>query len=220
MNFYHGSKQIVNNPLVNGSKPNNDYGPSFYVTMDLDSAKEWACKNEEIGIVNQYFIRQKDFESLKILDLTKKDKYSVLNWLAILMHFRDLDNSVKTTFKNRLEWLSKYYIDVSEYDVIKGFRADDAYFKFPIKFLSSTLSLENLENVFEFGHLGIQYAFMSNKAISKLKFVSSFECDEAYVGRYYHLVKKASEEFEQLINKPINDNETFIDDLIKKNKYE
>lgn len=218
MIFYHGSKRLINKPKVKGSNKENDYGPSFYLTSELESAKEWACKNEEPGLVNKYQIRSKDFCNLKILDLTKKDKYTILNWLAILMHFRSLDNSFVTTFKNRLNWLEKYYINVDEYDVIKGFRADDSYFKFPIKFISNLLSYENLIKVFKLGNLGIQYAFMSKKAINRLKFISSIQCDEEYVGRYYQIVKDATSKFNKLINEPLNDNETFIKDLIKDNE--
>lgn len=216
MIFYHGSKMIITKPIYKGSRSENDYGASFYLTSDINSANEWACKNEEMGVVNKYSIRSKDFASLKILDLTKKEKYSVLNWIAILMHFRSLDNSIKLTFKNRLEWLEKFYIDVNQYDVIKGFRADDAYFKFPIKFISNLLSYENLIKVFKLGDLGIQYAFMSKKAISKLKFIDAIECDYEYVGKYYDYVKLATNKFEKIINQPINDKETFITDLMKK----
>ncbi|MCQ2802065.1 MAG: DUF3990 domain-containing protein [Bacilli bacterium] len=215
MIFYHGSKRIIDKVIVNGSDVDNDYGPSFYVTLEKESAKEWACKNGSVGIVNKYSIKNDDFNSLKILDLTNKDKYSVLTWLAILMHFRNLDNSFKTTFKSRLLWLEKYYVDVNQYDVIKGFRADDSYFKFPLKFISGLLSYESLEKVFKFGNLGIQYAFMSNKAVNKLKYLSSEMCDISYVGKYYQIVKDGSLKFEQLINEPINDKETFITDLLK-----
>lgn len=215
MIFYHGSKKIIDKPIVKGSKEFNDYGSSFYLTTELESAKEWACKNEELGIVNKYSIRSKDFASLKILDLTKKDKYSILNWLAILLHFRHLDNSIKTTFKNRLDFLEKFYIDVNQYDVIKGFRADDAYFKFPIKFISGLLSYEKLLKIYKLGNLGIQYAFMSKKAIDKLEYVSSTECEEKYVGSYYQIIKDGTKEFNKILNEPINDKETFISDLMK-----
>ncbi|MCQ2793666.1 MAG: DUF3990 domain-containing protein [Bacilli bacterium] len=216
MIFYHGSKRIIDKPIAKGSNYDNDYGPSFYLTIDYESAKEWACKNNEAGIVNKYSIRNHDFDSLKILDLTGKDEKTILTWLAILMHFRKVDNSVKTTFKNRIDWLEKYYIDVTQYDVIKGFRADDSYFKFPIKFIARFLSYENLINVFKLGNLGIQYAFMSQEAIEKLKFVSYEKCDQEYVGRYYEIVKKASEQFEIIINQPLDDNDTFITDLMEK----
>lgn len=216
MIFYHGSKKVIDKPKANGSSYDNDYGPSFYLTLELESAKEWACKNNEAGIVNKYSIRNKDFESLKVLDLTSKDEKTILTWLAILMHFRKVDTSIKQTLKNRFDWLEKYYIDVNEYDVIKGFRADDSYFKFPLKFITRFLSFENLLKVFKLGNLGIQYAFMSEKAIKKLKFVSSENCTQEYVGRYFEIVKKATEEFELIINKPLNDNETFVTDLMEK----
>ena len=215
MIFYHGSKKVIKEIKIKGSNKDNDYGASFYVTSDKESAKDWACKNDEIGIVNKYSIRQKDFDSLKILDLTNKQKYSVLTWLAILMHFRSLDPSFKTTFENRLKWLEKFYVNVDDYDVIKGFRADDSYFKFPLKFISGLMSYENLQKVFMLGNLGIQYAFMSKKAVSKLKFVSSSQCEGKYVGKYYENVKNASNEFERIINLPIDDNETFITNIMK-----
>ena len=55
MIFYHGSKQIVENPQKNKSNPRNDYGASFYLTKDLTSGKVWACRNDTIGLVNEYF---------------------------------------------------------------------------------------------------------------------------------------------------------------------
>lgn len=216
MIFYHGSKKVIDKVKVKGSSYDNDYGPSFYLTLDLDSAKEWACKNNEVGIVNKYSIRNEDFESLKILDLTEKNEKTILTWLAILMHFRKVDTSIKQTLKNRFDWLEKYYIDVNQYDVIKGFRADDSYFKFPLKFITRFLSFENLLRVFKLGNLGIQYAFMSEKAIKKLKFSSYEKCSQEYVGRYFEIVKKATEEFELIINEPLNDSETFITDLMEK----
>ena len=39
MNIYHGSKQVVDHPTLGGSNPHNDYGPSFYMTTDLNQAK-------------------------------------------------------------------------------------------------------------------------------------------------------------------------------------
>lgn len=218
MIFYHGSKKVISKIKTKGSSVDNDYGPSFYLTLDEGSAKEWACKNNEVGIINKYQIRNKEYSSLKILDLTNKEKYSVLTWLAILMHFRTLDPSFRRTFENRLKWLEQYYVDVNEFDVIKGFRADDSYFKFPIKFISGQLSFENLEKIFLFGNLGIQYAFMSEKAINCLKFISFTNCEEEYVGRYYRLIQEGTREFEHILTLPIDDHETFITDLMKNEK--
>lgn len=216
MVFYHGSKKIIKTPLENGSNPTNDYGPAFYVTTDLESAKSWACRNDSVGVVNKYSVRNTTFASFRVLDLTNKDKYSVLNWLAILMHFRTLDSSFKKNNQIVLEWLSKYYIDISEYDVIIGFRADDSYFRFPIRFISNDLAFEDLEEVFLSGNLGVQYCFVSKHAIESLKFENVLECDFSFLGHYYSIIKKASDEFDVLINKPRDPRKTYILDLMRK----
>ena len=58
MKFYHGSKYVIEQPKQYGSNPFNDYGPSFYCTEDIEKAKSWACKNDSVGVVNQYSIRK------------------------------------------------------------------------------------------------------------------------------------------------------------------
>ena len=216
MNIYHGSKAIIKEPIYKGSNPTNDYGPSFYLTINLDAAKSWACKNNSIGLVNKYHIDVKAYKKLKILDLTNKDKYSVLNWMAILMHFRTLDSSFIKNNKIVLDWLSKYYVNVDDYDVIIGFRADDSYFRFPIRFISNDLAFEDLEDVYKSGNLGIQYAFMSKHAIKALKFVETIECEQSFLGHYYSIVKRASDEFDVLISKPRDPKKTYILDLMRK----
>lgn len=215
MKFYHGSKEIIKEPSYKGSEPSNDYGASFYMTTDLEAAKSWACKNNSVGIVNEYEVKQASFDKLRILDLTNKDKYSVLNWIAILMHFRTLDPSFIRNNRLTLEYLEKYYIDVDSYDVIKGFRADDAYFKFPLKFISNDLSIEDLEDIFLSGNLGIQYAFMSKKALKTLKFKKIIECDEKYLMKHFYIVKAASEEFNELLIKERNPKKQYILDLMR-----
>lgn len=216
MKIYHGSKIIIDHPFVKGSNEVNDYGPSFYLTKDLEAAKSWACKNNSVGIVNEYEIKDSSFHKLKILDLTNKSKYSVLNWMAILMHFRELDSSFKRNNQLTLDWLAKYYIDVNEYDVIIGYRADDSYFRFPLRFISNDLSFEDLEDVFLSGHLGIQYAFMSARSIKNLSFKKIIECDDKYLGHYFSIVTKASNQFDELLNRPRDPRKTYILDLMRK----
>ena len=70
MKVYHGSKQIIKQPNIKGSKKDNDYGPAFYLTLDLDSAHEWACRNGSVGFVNFYELNT---NNLKVLDLTNKE---------------------------------------------------------------------------------------------------------------------------------------------------
>ena len=196
MKLYHGSKQTIDKPTYNGPKKDNDYGPAFYLTEDLESAHEWACRNKTIGVVNVY---QLNTSGLKILDLTDKTKYSVLNWVAILLHFRTLETSFINSFKTRLDFLEKhYFIDVGEYDLVIGYRADDAYFRFPLDFIRGNLTLAQLEYAFELGKLGVQHVITSQKGIEHLNYVKTIPSQRKYIDQYFNNVKFATQRFDQL----------------------
>lgn len=196
MKLYHGSKSVVANPINKGSKDDNDYGPAFYMTKDLESAHEWACKNNTVGIVNEYKL---DTRGLKILDLTNKEKYTVLNWLAVLLHYRGSESSLAKTFAMRLDFIEKhYFIDVNDYDLVIGYRADDAYFRFPADFIRGNLTLEQLEYSFNLGELGIQYVITSQKGIDHLSFVKSFPSEDKYINQYFNTVTRATLAFDAL----------------------
>ena len=213
MKLYHGSKNIIDKPKVKGSREDNDYGPSFYLTKDLKSAHEWACRNNSIGVVNEYNF---DLTGLKVLDLTDKQSWSVLNWVAILMHFRNLDSGFIKSFSNRLEFLERfYYVDVTQYDVVIGYRADDAYFRFPQDFIRGNITLEQLEYSFNLGSLGVQYALMNQKAFDKLHFVKSIPSEYKYLNCYFDNVTNATKSFD-LLNK--DEEGTRIIDIIRNQK--
>lgn len=218
MIIYHGSKQIIEKPVVNGSDEHNDYGASFYLTTDLESAKVWACKHNTLGIVNEYEIRKTEYEKLKILNLTDKEKYSPLNWIAILVHFRKLSGKFRNEYQLYLDWLEKYYIDISEYDVVIGYRADDAYFAFPLSFIQNPLSYDDLERIYRLGNLGVQQAFMSERAIKLLKFIRTRECDDSYIGKYYEIVRVAVKEFEDSISVVKDPYKTYIINMVRGEK--
>lgn len=196
MILYHGSKEIIKSPTVHGSNATNDYGPAFYMTSDLKSAHEWACRNNAVGYVNVYEI---DRRGLKILDLTDSKKWSVLNWLAILLHNRSLDAGFIRFFANRLSFLEeRYYINVENYDLVKGYRADDAYFRFPLDFVRGNLTLNQLEEAFKLGELGIQYVAISEKCFEKLKYKESFLSEEKYINQYFDSVSLATKRFNDM----------------------
>lgn len=210
MKLYHGSKAIVEKPMVKGSKAYNDYGAAFYLTRDLKSAHEWACRNGSIGYVNEYEFNTRD---LKALDLTDKNQYSVLNWLAILLHYRQLDSSFINSFNARIRFIEEhYFVDVNEFDYVVGYRADDAYFRFPLDFIRGNLTLEQLEQSFQLGKLGVQYVAISQKAINRLAYVRSILSDEQYIDKYYANVKESSHRYDRLSKE---EDGTRITDLMK-----
>ncbi len=80
--LYHGSPEIVVQPLFGKGKVYNDYGQGFYCTLDLLMAREWASNENRDGFVNKYEI---DTTDLSILNLSE---YTILHWLTILVKHR------------------------------------------------------------------------------------------------------------------------------------
>ncbi|MCQ2787138.1 MAG: DUF3990 domain-containing protein [Bacilli bacterium] len=215
MQLYHGSSYIISTPKVKGSNITNDYGPAFYLTKNLIDAKMWACRNNESGIVNCYSINDKRYKSLKVLNLTNKKQFSVLNWLAILMHFRELKENFINKNQEVLKWLSSYYIDVTKYDVVVGYRADDAYFRFPREFIEGNLAYEDLEEVYSLGNLGVQIVFISEKAINALKFKKIINCEQKFKNAYLENTLKATNHFDAILNKPRSAKKHYALDLVR-----
>lgn len=83
--LYHGSPNKSVMPVYGFGEGKHDYGKGFYLTEDIELAKEWAvCKPSETnGWVHKYEL---DTAELKILDF---QEYNVLHWLAELMKHRD-----------------------------------------------------------------------------------------------------------------------------------
>lgn len=161
--LYHGTadKEIV--PIYGGGNDKHDYGRGFYLTENLELAKEWAvCRpNEENGWVHKFEL---DCSELKILDFEEKN---VLSWLAELMKHRDAADSRRYRML-AAKFIDKYGIDTSGYDVIKGWRANASYFYIAKEFVRDNIDLDILEELLSLGGLGIQYCIKTENAYSKL----------------------------------------------------
>ena len=144
----------------------NDYGLGFYCTDNIELAKEWGTSFERSGYANRYQI---DCTELKILDLND-DKYCILHWLAILLSNREFDTPAGLALEAK-EFLKKnFMLDYKEYDIIKGYRADDSYFSFAQDFINGTISYRQLNNAMYLGKLGIQYVLKSKEAFNRIVF--------------------------------------------------
>lgn len=127
MQLFHGSSNIIEQPVFGGGKLHNDYGRGFYCTQSLDMACEWAVDVDRDGVVNQYEI---DARELKVLDLNSH-QYTVINWLAILLANREFDIQSDFGSEAKQYLLANFLVDdYDKYDLIIGNRADDRYFSF------------------------------------------------------------------------------------------
>ena len=161
--LYHGSPNKVVVPQFGFGEGKHDYGKGFYLTENIELAKEWAvCRPDETnGWVHKYEL---ETDNLKILDFQKHD---ILSWLAELMKHRDASDSRRYKVLSQ-KFIAEYGIDTSEYDVIKGWRANASYFYIAKEFVRDNIDIEILEELLSLGGLGIQYCIKSELAYSKL----------------------------------------------------
>lgn len=167
--LYHGSKEKIEKPLLGKGKVYNDYGQGFYCTEHIEVAREWSCNEGVDGFVNEYGL---DPSGLKILNLSSEE-YTILHWLALLMENRRFRVSTPV-MRRGVQWLKDYFlIDISEYDLIIGYRADDSYFSFARAFISNEISLSQLNYAMRLGRLGEQYVLKTEQAFKQLVFKSA-----------------------------------------------
>ena len=168
--LFHGSNKIIEAPTRGGGRVHNDYGQGFYCTPDLALAREWACSESPSAFVNHYSF-EPSFEP-KLCNLGQPP-YHALNWLAVLMK-----NRIFTT-RHRLANEVKEYIlgaflpDLSGFDIIRGYRADDSYFDMAESFLTGAVTLRQLTESLRLGNLGEQIFLQSESAFEALVFTSA-----------------------------------------------
>ena len=181
--LYHGTPDRLVIPTYGHGNEKHDYGRGFYLTENMELAKEWAvCRpDDRNGWVHKYEL---DCDGLKILDF---QKMSVLAWLAELMKHRDAADSKRYRML-AAKFIEKYGIDTDEFDVIKGWRANASYFYIAREFVRDNIDVDILEELLSLAGLGIQYCIKSERAYSKL-----VECKE-------DLVKVEYSEFNEKYN--------------------
>ena len=178
MLVYHGSSHIIEVPVYNDSKRSNDYGYGFYTTENIDLAKEWACANDQNGYANIY---EADLNGLKVLNLNAPE-YNILNWLAILTKYRSYwqNGSIAEDAKDYLQ--ANFLVDLSQFDIVIGYRADDSYFSFAQDFVSGVISLNKLSEAMRLGKLGEQIVLKSRESFSHIRFLGA---EPAIAETYY-----------------------------------
>lgn len=169
--IYHGSNRIIEKPQFGFGKAYNDYGLGFYCTEDFDLAKEWSVSGDKDGFANKYEL---EMDGLKVLNLNE-EKYSILNWLAILLENRTFVLSASLSFEAKEYILGNFLPDYKNYDVIIGYRADDSYFSYADDFIKGVISIGELKTAMHLGFLGEQIVLKSKKAFDQITYIESFE---------------------------------------------
>ncbi len=200
--LYHGSPNKVVIPQYGCGDDKHDYGRGFYLTDDIELAKEWAvCRpDEKNGWVHKYEL---ECDELKILDFKE---YDVLAWLAELMKHRDAADSKRYRMLAE-KFIAKYGKDTDEYDVIKGWRADASYFYIAKEFVRDNIDIDILEELLLLGGLGTQYCVKSERAYSRLHEITGELLSAEYAefnDRYNKRDVEARKNMRDLVNSDAN----------------
>ena len=212
--LYHGSNKIVERPELGKGSAKNDYGQGFYCTAHFELACEWASKNEAVnGYANEYVLNISD---LKVLDLSDP-AYNILNWITLLIQNRTFESTAPISEQAKQYLIANFNVDVSGYDVIKGYRADDSYFSFARDFVNNTISVQQLAKAMKLGKLGIQYMLRTEKAFANLTYVGAQEVDSTvYHAKYLKRDLKAKSDYKKSkVNLAIDSNELYVLDIIR-----
>lgn len=202
----HGTDHIIEVPDITLGNTKNDYGRGFYCTRIDEMAREWACKKNTDGFVNIYDL---DIEGLRVLNLMD-GQHTVLNWIALLLQYRTfkLDSEIAMDARNYM--IEHYAADLSQYDVVIGYRADDSYFQYAESFVTNALPLRILNQALRLGKLGEQTVVISQKGFDRLKFTDAYSVDKnTYYPKFIARDIKARETYRSEIKK----SKSYRDDL-------
>ncbi|MDO4502758.1 MAG: DUF3990 domain-containing protein [Coriobacteriia bacterium] len=199
LELFHGSTKIIQKPILGQGNRRNDYGLGFYCTPNEQMAGEWACSNGADGFINAYNLNT---HGLKILNLNSPD-YTILHWLTVLIQNRTFSLSGDAASLAAEYLANSFSVPVQEYDVVRGYRADDSYFAFASAFLNGTISLPTLQKAMHLGKLGEQIVPRTQKAFDQLEFTDARPAAANYfLPRFQARDQKARQDFQRMKNQP------------------
>ena len=201
LTLFHGSDHIIEKPDFHLGKTNNDYGRGFYCTEELEMAKEWACKQNNDGFANKYILKSDSLNILNLLD----GSYNILHWLALLLKNRTFRLSSEIAEDAR-----QYTIDLDEYDIVIGYRADDSYFSFAESFIQNGIPLRSLNQALRLGKLGAQTVLISENSFANLHFIGAESVEKSlYYSKFIERDSLARKTYREEIRNSI----TYQDDI-------
>ena len=147
--LYHGSKQIVEFPIIRVTRYNKDFYFGFYCTEFRGQAIRWATRFTGAGVFNEYrFVLREPMSVLRFPKMSEE-------WLDFVIACR---NGVPHA-----------------YDIVEGPMADDQIFNYVQNYLDGKISRAAFWELARFKHPTHQVSFHSSRALACLQFVRGIE---------------------------------------------
>ena len=157
MKLYHGSHTIVKKPEILTSNRFLDFGNGFYTTANEEQARKFAVKVAGTrggkAILNIYELDENNLSDLDVKHLMEVSD----DWLRFVAEHRS----------------GNYNGD--KHDLVIGAVANDDVFRTVQLFLAGLYDVEQTLKMLKIKDLYDQYVFTTDKAVRRLKYVSSEE---------------------------------------------
>ena len=222
--IYHGSVKIIEQPQYGAGRKDNDYGLGFYCTEDMELAKEWAASDERGGFVNCYEVEEDGMCFLNLQQIPEESgSYSaqermILQWMALLVDNRAIRLGIPVERRGKEYLVSRFLPDISKYDCLIGYRADDSYFSYARAFLSNTLTICQLSAAMRLGNLGHQYVIRSPRMFDRIRFLEAVPVDGGvYFPKRMQRDQSARKEFRRMLEEEAGEGR-YLSDLMRENK--
>ena len=222
--IYHGSVKIIEQPQYGAGRKDNDYGLGFYCTEDIELAIEWASSDERGGFVNCYEVEEDGMCFLNLQQIPEESgSYSaqermILQWMALLVDNRAIRLGSPVERRGKEYLVSRFLPDISKYDCLIGYRADDSYFSYARAFLSNTLTIGQLSAAMRLGNLGLQYVIRSPRMFDRIRFLEAVPVDGGvYFPKRMQRDQSARKEFRRMLDQEAGEGR-YLSDLMRENK--
>lgn len=158
MILYHGSDVKVINPEIIRSEKGKDFGCAFYLTPIKEQAERMARRKQRMNksasaIVSVFEFNEKEINNLK----SKSFKNPDLEWLDMIIECR-----TNPSFNHG-------------YDIVEGKIADDSVGETVLFVLDGVIKKEDAIERLKFQKINSQIAFCTEKSLTLLIFVESYE---------------------------------------------
>jgi len=163
MILFHGGTQVIKQPVVIIADQGRDFGFAFYTTDIRAQAERWAqrraryrsriAKHEIAGIVCEYEFNENDCGDLSIQHFSEPS----LEWIDFVVA-----NRSNLNFRH-------------SFDIVIGKIANDRVGETISYVVQGVMRREDALERLRFQHINNQFAFCTDKAIAKLRYVRSYE---------------------------------------------
>lgn len=173
--LFHGAKdKIIGNIDIHKGRMNNDFGQGFYTGENYNQAITFVSNYDNSSV---YYIRFND------LDLKVKRYQVNQEWMMTIAYYRGtLDK-----YKNH-PYIKEIVSESRNCDYIISPIADNRMFQIINAFINGEITDEQCKHCLAATNLGMQYIFISDKAVSNLEIVERCYISELEK-KYYRNVR-------------------------------